>query len=88
MVKRSKLDFDDTPESTPDTAPSVSSPAAQLPDKPTTGVICQRCQVACDPVAKSRGWVRCPKCGWKHKSFDKLAAAKQALRGKQSRASR
>lgn len=65
---------------------SKKTPAGDAPTKPV--VICQRCKVACERIPQSRGWVRCPKCRWKHKTFDGLQAAKQALRGKQSRAAR
>lgn len=98
MAKAGPLDFGDGPE--PDSSPQENPtqeqitskkptkkpPAAKTPAKPV--VICQRCKVPCQPMPQSRGWVQCPKCRWKHKTFDALEAAKQALRGKQSRAAR
>lgn len=98
MANPAPLGFGDGPE--PDATPKDQPPQEQAPTKkrskkPPAGeaaakpvVICQRCKIACEPIPQSRGWVRCPKCRWKHKTFDGLQAAKQALRGKQSRAAR
>lgn len=96
MANPAPLGFGDGPEPAapkdPPQEPAVKKPstkkqaAGKAAVKPA--VICQRCKVACEPVPGGRGWVKCQKCGWKHKTFDALQAAKQALRGKQSRAAR
>ena len=92
MAQSQNLDFDGTPpDASPKPAPAKPAPAK--PAKPAKAakpleVICQRCNVPCQPIPQSRGWVRCPKCGWKHKTFTKLAAAKQAARAKQDRTAR
>lgn len=100
MANPAPLGFGDGPE--PDAKPKDPPPQEQAPKKPSTKklaaskaaaaakpvVICQRCKVPCEPMPKTRGWVRCSKCGWKHKTFDGLQAAKQALRAQQSRNAR
>lgn len=66
----------------------AAPPADPVAPPAKAAVICQRCQVACEPVPKSRNWVKCPKCGWKHKTFDKLVEAKKALRARQDKSAR
>lgn len=100
MAKRSRIDFDgdvdsdSKPVSPPEDPPPPAlappaTPAEATPPAKPAGVICARCNVACEPVGpKVRGWVKCPKCGWKHKTFNQLQARKAALRAKQDRTAR
>lgn len=90
MAKSQNLDFDSG--ASPDASPAKPAPAKPVPAKATKpkppDVICQRCNLACEPISHTCGWLRCPKCGWKHKTFTKLAAAKQAARARQDRTAR
>lgn len=94
MAESQNLDFDGAPAKP---APAKSSPAKPAPAKPGPAksakpkpleIICQRCNVTCEQMPQAHGWVRCPQCGWKHKTFIKLAAAKLAARAKQDKSAR
>jgi hypothetical protein len=89
VPKRAKIDFDGPAPSEPATLPEAPATCSAPADKPAgkQSVICQRCNVECVPVPAGRGFVKCPSCGWKHKTFDGLQA-KRGLRAKQDRAAR
>jgi len=89
MATSPSLDFDDQPAPACPVDKPAKRPASKKPSaKATPAAMCARCQVALEPVPQSRGWLRCPKCGWKHKTFDRLKAAKQARRAVLDRAAR
>lgn len=78
------------PAAAPDAAPTPAPAAPAADEAPPPGaVICQRCQLICKPVGPPiRGWVKCPKCGWKHKVFDRLKELRRAKAAQTTRAAR
>lgn len=96
MSDQPPLDFGagesaDPPQDAP-TKPKARQPkpaAAAKPKAPKPPpVTCQRCNVPCEPVPHGRNWQRCPKCGWKHKTFDRLAEARRTARVRQNKSAR
>lgn len=87
------IDFDgsDPPAETANQEP-VASALPLTEEQPAADVcLCQRCNVVCEPVPRSRGMVRCPECGWRHKPFTELKkqqARRRAAIAQQSRAAR
>jgi len=85
------IDFDgDTATAEAATDRPVAS-ALPLTEEQPAVLMCQRCNVACEPVPRSRGMYRCPECGWRHKPFTELRKQQERRRAaivQQSRAAR